>query len=287
MTSEKWVNNGALSASRARDALQVFFESELNLDRKPFFATLEHMGQNLANPFAVPLVTHGLHPSFFRYRRNWHATRKMWSALIEEAYARPMPDATQTSASGSPYWACLRRAFPDALTDSAQWEGCVSNTMLTYGAGVGGTAASIALALTALALDSTSLTKLEQARSNCYPGSCHCSAASRTCLYVHAHMPASVCRTPHSEHNKTVQALCARDSPGAGTGDSFGMQTQKGCKRVAGAARCRSAGDSRCTLAPPANVRRPCGLAFPQRHLPRRAAHVPARPRWHRAQACS
>ena len=34
------------------------------------------------------------------------------------------------------FWACLRRAFPDAKTDKHQHESCISNIAMVYMAGV-------------------------------------------------------------------------------------------------------------------------------------------------------
>ena len=91
-----------------------------------------------------------------RYRRNYKRTRAIWTALVKEAYARPLPDGSQA------VWACLRRAFPNALHDKQQWEGAIANTGLLYMAGSETTANAIAFTLAALALDPDSLKQLEQ-----------------------------------------------------------------------------------------------------------------------------
>jgi hypothetical protein len=95
---------------------KVLFQSSQTLDLAPFHDALMHIASFMGNPAPLPLVRRGLHPGFFRYRRNWHGTRAQWTKLIGEVYSRP--DEPQSMA----FWACLRRAYPDALTNSDQWE---------------------------------------------------------------------------------------------------------------------------------------------------------------------
>ena len=122
------------------------------------------MGEVAVAPASIPLITHGLHPGYFRYRRNWRATRKIWTSLVAEAYARPMPDDAEVAATGIPFWACLRRAFPDAMRDKREYELCVANFMLVYGAGLETTASSIGMILALLALDKASMAQFESVR---------------------------------------------------------------------------------------------------------------------------
>ena len=142
----------------------MFFEVDSRHDIAPFYDTLHHMGEVALGPVLVPLITHGLHPGYLRYRRNWRATRKIWTSLIAEAYARPMPDDAEVAATGIPFWACLRRAFPDAMRDKREYEQCVANFMLVYGAGLETTASSIGMILAMLALDKASMAQFESVR---------------------------------------------------------------------------------------------------------------------------
>jgi hypothetical protein len=80
------------------------------------------------------------------------------AAILNEILERDVPD---TSAA---FWACLRRAFPDAKHDGVQYEKCLANVGLVYGAGSETTAAAAALTLAALAADPESMAALEQAR---------------------------------------------------------------------------------------------------------------------------
>jgi hypothetical protein len=100
---------------------KVLFQSSQALDLASFHDALMHMAASFGNPLAIPLIRHGLHPGFFRYRANWHGTRQMWVTLMSEVYSRP--DEPESVA----FWACLRRAFPDAETDSEQWERALAN----------------------------------------------------------------------------------------------------------------------------------------------------------------
>jgi hypothetical protein len=81
------------------------------------------------------------------------------AAILHEALQRELPDHSPA------FWACLRRAFPDAATDARQYEKCLANVALVYFAGSEATAGSIALALVALAADAETMAALEQARA--------------------------------------------------------------------------------------------------------------------------
>jgi hypothetical protein len=100
---------------------KVLFESSQTIDLGAFHDGMMQMAACTANPVLVPLVRRSLHPGFFRFRRNWHGMRKEWTKLVREVYSRP--DDPESLA----FWACLRRAFPDAQTDKKQWELALAN----------------------------------------------------------------------------------------------------------------------------------------------------------------
>ena len=52
------------------------------------------------------------------------------AGILIEMYERSLPD------DSTKFWACLRRAFPDALTNKQQYEACISNIAMVYIAGV-------------------------------------------------------------------------------------------------------------------------------------------------------
>ena len=60
---------------------------------------------------------HGFGRAHRRYVRNWRELRSSWEALLTEVYERPMPEDSRA------FWASIRRAYPDALSDHAQYEG--------------------------------------------------------------------------------------------------------------------------------------------------------------------
>ena len=74
-------------------------------------------------------------------------------------YARLLPE------DSTAFWACLRRAFPDAMTDSKQYEQAVANVALVYAAGTETSATAIGSALAALAADPATMKALEDVRS--------------------------------------------------------------------------------------------------------------------------
>lgn len=141
--------------------LQVFFDSDAAVDLAPFQEFLVHMTHVAMNPLSMMLVPRGLHPGWFRLRRNFVGCRKIWTRLVDEAYARPM------SEQDTAFWACLRRAFPDAMTDRDQYERAIANTGLMYFAGFETTANGISFALGALALDPASVSRLEEVCALC------------------------------------------------------------------------------------------------------------------------
>ena len=133
-----------------------------------FYDAWTHMGEVMMNDLTIFTVTHGLHPGFLRWRRNWHATRNIWAQIMAKSYVRPLPDDATAEADGLPFWACLRRAYPDAMRDKKQYEDCMANFMLVYSAGLETTAGAIGMVLAVLALDSASMSKLEMVRAAPY-----------------------------------------------------------------------------------------------------------------------
>lgn len=117
------------------------------------------MGQTALNSWHRQAILRGYLPGSVRYRRNYKALRANWQALAREAYERPIKE------SDSAFWACLRRAFPNALNDAKEWEQVLANTAVMYGAGSETTANAIAMTLTALALDPETLRGLEEVRA--------------------------------------------------------------------------------------------------------------------------
>ena len=136
--------------------LQVFFEAEARYDVAAFDDGLAHAGAAVFSPFAVPLIRLGLHPGAARHRRNYASLRRTWKSLLSEIYARPLPEDSRA------LWACLRRAFPDAMQHAQQYEGALINAAMIYGAGSETTATAIAMSLGALALDHDFKQRLEQ-----------------------------------------------------------------------------------------------------------------------------
>ena len=136
----------------------MFFETEEAYDMKAFDDGLAHAGAAVFSPFAVPLIRCGLHPGYRRYRRNYGKLRRVWESVLEDIYERPLPDDSRA------LWACLRRAFPDAMQDARQYEGALINAAMIYGAGSETTATAISLTLSALALDQHFKQRIEQVR---------------------------------------------------------------------------------------------------------------------------
>jgi hypothetical protein len=75
---------------------------------------------------------------------------------MEDIYTR---DALECSTA---FWACLRRAFPHAMTDTAEYEAALSNIGLVYAAATETTAVAIAITLAVLAVDEASMREVEQ-----------------------------------------------------------------------------------------------------------------------------
>lgn len=78
--------------------------------------------------------------------------RAVRADLTTEIYSKPAPPADSTA-----FWAVLRNAFPDAMTDAAQRESFISNVSLLYGAGYETTANAVRHTLAALAIDQDSM----------------------------------------------------------------------------------------------------------------------------------
>jgi cytochrome P450 len=87
-----------------------------------------------------------------------HSSVTFHAEIVAEAYARDLPDSSKA------FWACLRRAFPDAMRSKWQYERAISNVALVYAAGTETTVAGISMTLAALAVHPESMRKLEQVR---------------------------------------------------------------------------------------------------------------------------
>ena len=134
----------------------MFFETDAGIDLASFADGLEQAGAVAMNPVAQFNAERGVGAAHRRYKRNWHSMRAQWTKLLNQTYARPLPEGSRA------FWACLRRAFPDAMTDAEERERALANTGLIYAAGSETTVNAIACALGALALDSEARAALEQ-----------------------------------------------------------------------------------------------------------------------------
>lgn len=115
--------------------------------------------QHLFDPLANALIAWRLHPAYWaRYRPNVRKLRASWEAIAREAYERPMEEGSTA------FWACVRRAYPEALTDRGQWEHAVTSISLIYAAGSETTANGVGVILAALATDAGSRRALEAVR---------------------------------------------------------------------------------------------------------------------------
>ena len=138
--------------------MQVFFEFGGDLDMSFFKDGLAQAGASIMNP-TLPLMMKGVGPGGRRWRRNVAGNRETFQKLLDDAFSRPEPAASNTA-----FWACVRRAFPNALTDSYEREGALINIGLMYGAGSETTMNAIVFALTLLALDPAATAALVQVR---------------------------------------------------------------------------------------------------------------------------
>lgn len=133
----------------------MFFDHHRSLDLAPLKDGLEQVSHVFSDPVGFHLLRAGLHTGVRRSRRNWRHMRETWTELVAYMYERPEPSQDNKS-----FWACLRRAYPDAMTDKEQYEGVVANSALIYGAGSESTVTAIASTLAALALDAETTTML-------------------------------------------------------------------------------------------------------------------------------
>ena len=118
---------------------------------------------------------HGFGRAHRRYVRNWRELRSSWEALLAEMYERPMPEDSRA------FWACVRRAYPDALTDDKQYEGAITHLATIYGAGSETTVNSISLTLGALACEPETVRRLVAVRIQArFPKRC---AVGSRCLF--------------------------------------------------------------------------------------------------------
>ena len=113
------------------------------------------------SPVTKQLVRLGLDPkSHSVYRPNKAKLQKFWASIVREAYERDLPEDC------TPFWACLRRAFPDAMSDEQQWEQAVSNACLLFSAGLESTGMTIALVIAALTIDTKAQDEVAEARNH-------------------------------------------------------------------------------------------------------------------------
>ena len=78
--------------------------------------------------------------------------------MVKEIYSKAPPEGSTT------LWAALRAAFPDAMTDTRQFEDAVANVAFMYVAGYETTSNAIMHTLSALALDQDSQTVVAEVR---------------------------------------------------------------------------------------------------------------------------
>lgn len=121
------------------------------------FAT--QMSEIQVNGLAMWNAKHGLGGANRRYRRNWRDLRASWEALLADIYERPMQKDSRA------FWACVRRAYPDAMADKAQYEGAISHLAIIYGAGSETTVNSISMTMGALACEAQTVQRLEAVRT--------------------------------------------------------------------------------------------------------------------------
>ena len=115
--------------------------------------------QMLLRPFARPLMLWGLHPLYWqRYRPNFRKLRSGFERIARHTYTRPAEEGSTA------FWACVRRAFPNGLTDGAHWQRAVTSISLMYAAGSETTANAVGIILAALSIDERSRQKLEEVR---------------------------------------------------------------------------------------------------------------------------
>ena len=119
---------------------------------------MEHSASSMGNPAAFALVPLGLWSGASRYRRNYRTCRRQWETLVQHSYTRPAPAEDNTA-----FWACLRRAIPNALTDKSAYDRAVANTGAMYLAATESTVIAIATTLMLLALDEDTSAALVQA----------------------------------------------------------------------------------------------------------------------------
>lgn len=111
------------------------------------------------DPLLMWRAKHGFGHANRRYRRNWRELRAAWETLLADIYERPM------QAESRALWACLRRAYPEAMSSKAQHEGAISHLALVYGAGCETTVTAISMTMGALACEPETVRRLEVVRS--------------------------------------------------------------------------------------------------------------------------
>ena len=155
---------GRISSKSTSVCMQVFFEFGGDLDMSFFKDGLAQAGASIMNP-TLPLMMKGVGPGGRRWRRNVAGNRETFQKLLDDAFSRPEPAESNTA-----FWACIRRAYPNAMTDSEEKEGALVNIALMYGAGSETTVNAITAALALLATDAAATAALVQVRPSCDEG---------------------------------------------------------------------------------------------------------------------
>eukprot|EP00892_Ulva_mutabilis_P006218 jgi/Ulvmu1/3969/UM181_0003.1 len=142
----------------AFNILRVVFEVLLKVDRVLPAAAMHDVLQQIeevaAHPVQYALLRRRLYPGYRRYRRNFKTLYKFNCDIVEAMFNDSDPNDTSSLA------ACLRAAYPDAMTDADQMERAVANAALLYFASYDNLSNAVSHTLSALALDQDSQTAL-------------------------------------------------------------------------------------------------------------------------------
>jgi hypothetical protein len=148
--------------------------SSRQIDEVALMDSFRHSGLITSSPWCMALLQadYTAQPrrakrNYERLRSNWKGAHAIWppiapkaSGLVSTSYGAHrdlhkllhhlyvvviitcalQPSSTSSSSAGVPngsaaFWACLRRAFPDAVRDAREYEKCLTNVALVYGAG--------------------------------------------------------------------------------------------------------------------------------------------------------
>lgn len=137
--------------------MQVMFETDFDFDIAILRDAYALAGERGYSPVAKFLTRAGLDPASHRvYNPNRRALAAFWTRLLDEIYAREFPSdesaCDDDEASTGAFWACLRRAYPNAQSDAAQRAGALSNLCLMFSAGIEATSSAVSLAAALLAM---------------------------------------------------------------------------------------------------------------------------------------